>query len=220
MSSKNPGHILVYKIVEQYESIRRGQLIELVKKYYKEIFGKEVTRDAVINWIRELKTGDKRCRHPLLTSKAGYYRIKRRISHEGMKGLLNAIDQHLRLESLTRQNRILSAELRIRHTEKLKERVINPLIQALEFLNFEEVREEVLLEDLANHLPADIKNPVSLMKRIEGKRRELERRKREPERRIRDAIPDEFAAKGFVAEGIARVFLDLIKPAFKKRMEG
>ena len=205
---EKPGHILVYKIVEHYESIRRKQLIELARKYYREIFGKEVSQDTVLNWIRELKSNDKRCRHPLLTSKAGYYRIKRKASHEGMKGLVNTIDQYLRLESLSRENRILSAEVRIRHTEKLKDRVIKPLMHALESLNFEEVRKEVLLEDLANHLPAGIKNPISLMRRIERKKRELERRKRELLKRIGDAIPE--LSEGFVAEGIARLLFDLM----------
>jgi len=184
-------HVLIYKIVEQYKSIKRKSLIALVTKYYETIFGKKVSEDAVINWIREItKSKDSRSKLPALISKSGYYSINGEVKIEpgGMRGIWEEIDQYLKIY---RENKIISDEIRVKHTEKIKERVVKPLIDWILSRNIappKDLMNDFLFEDLDNHIPIDLKNPKLILKEIDEANDELNRKEKEIKKDIENMV--------------------------------
>jgi len=204
-------HIIVYKIVEYYKQVKRKDIIDLTKKIYKDLFEREVSDDAVINWIREItgfreerneRTGNqelkpvenKRKKLKVLKVRSrGIYEVLNRIKVEpANKSIWDEVDRYLKLR---REDRIISEELRVKHTEKIKEKIIRPWIQLLEDENtrtltklwkgedsplykffeqdFSDIEKDPLYRDLDNHLPSNLDNPKRIWENIRGEEKKL-----------------------------------------------
>ena len=194
---KKPEHVVIYKIVERYGRIKRAELIRQAKKVIEDILRRDVsvTDDAIINNLRQITDSEsKRSKLKVLMSERGYYIVKEGVKVEpdkSLRGLWEDVDKYLSLEV---RDKFVREELRIRHTQKIKERVIVPWLleyghDSLPELYFDtELREKAKFyaksrrfgfrtdpyyEDLKNHLPEGI-DPFKVEKEMEEKEKEID----------------------------------------------
>ncbi len=192
VSLEKAGHIIVYKIVEHYGEVKRDEIIKLAKTIYLELLNIEVSEDVIVNWIREITCStDKRSKYGVIYPRAkGFYKVKEgiRVIPEN-KNIWDKVDIYLKTNVILD----IPYERRVEHTKRIKQEVLEPWIKLLKPLYFytpmgilrvEERESEfdpinnanryygekfsfedhVLFEDLKNHIPMNLENPVELYK--------------------------------------------------------
>mgnify|MGYP000114835094 CR=1 FL=1 len=245
---EKPEYIIIYKIVEYYKQAKRKDIIDLTKKIYRDLFERDVSDDAVINWIREItgfreeydeETGirkpkpvqDIRKKLDILKVRSGgIYEIYEGVKViPGNKNIWNEVDRYLKIR---RENRIISDELRVKHTERIKERIIRPWIEILEnksiefrkyryYLSFKEIKLDPLYKDLGNHLPLDLEDPRDIADYIEERKNEFEKLKEELTKELKNILSEIFKERklkirieendiGWSPDALAGVIVDII----------
>ncbi len=193
---EKPEHIIVYKIVERYGRIKRAELIRQARRVTEDILRKvSVTDDIIKNNLRQITDSEsKRSKLKVLVSERGYYTVKEGVKVEpdkSLRRLWEDVDKYLSLEV---ENTFVREELRIKHSQKIKERVIVPWLleyghDLLPEVYFDsELREKAKFyassrvfgfrtdpyyEDLKNHLPKGI-DPFKVEKELEEGKKEIE----------------------------------------------
>lgn len=193
---EKPEHIIIYKIVEHYEYIKRKDIIELGKKIWSDLLGKEVSEGAIINHIREItRSKDKRSKDlAVIESRSGgMYKIIDgvEVTPEN-KNVWNEVDKFLKLkienERVRTENKIISMELRVSHTQKIRERVILPWIELEDIYarerreycerygveSISDIKKDPLFKDLDNHIPPDLENPKKVYEKVKKREKELQ----------------------------------------------
>ena len=215
---KKPEHIVLYKIVERYGRIKRSELIRQAKRVVEAVLRRSVTDDIIRNNLREITDSkSKRSKLRLLTSEHGYYTIKEGTTVEPDKSLERLWGDVERYLSLEVESTFVREELRIRHTQKIKERVIIPWLleygqNLLPELYFDgELRERAefyakstrfgfrtdpYYEDLKNHLPEGI-DPFKVEKELKEKGIEIEKLKIEMYPWIANLVRSKLNKHGF-----------------------
>lgn len=96
-------------------------------------------------------------------------------------------------------------ELRVKHTERIKERIIKPWAEILErksiderkyYRSFSEIKSDPLYKDLRNHIPSDLEDPVTIAENIEEKGEKFEKLKKEATEQLENILAEIFKEKG------------------------